>query len=120
MTSSDSPASPVRIRTFGVDIATLLNSRQPMQQLPNLYDSQAPRAARVPASCPALLVQPFPKHRHSLAAAHPHRLQADRFVFRREAVQQGAEDASPGHAEGMAERNRAAVRIQLVTEGVDA
>src|SRR5207302_5659545 len=66
------------------------------------------------------LTKTLDDHRHPLAAAHAHGFQADRLVFRDEAVQQGAEDAGPRHPEGMAERDRAAVRIELVAEWIDA
>src|SRR6267143_6123673 len=65
-------------------------------------------------------LEAFNYHRHPLSAANAHRLQADRLVFGGEAVEQRTEDARPGHPERMAERDRAAVWIELLAEGVDA
>src|SRR6266851_6756800 len=66
------------------------------------------------------LVQALQDHRHALATAHAHGLEADRLVPLTQPVEQRAEDAGPRHAEGMPERDRSAVRVELVAERVDA
>src|SRR5260370_14696542 len=66
------------------------------------------------------LVQPLQDHGHPLAAAHAHGLEADPLVPLTEPVEQRAEDSGPGHAEGMPESDRAAVRVELVAARVDA
>src|SRR6266550_3869475 len=66
------------------------------------------------------LAETLDDHRHSLAAPHAHRLQPNRLVLSGEAVQERAEDAGTGHAERMAERDGAAVRIEFVAERIDA
>ena len=53
-----------------------------------------------------------------MAAAHAHGFEADGVVGVLEAVEQGAHDARPGHAEGVAQSDRAAVGVELVV--VDA
>src|SRR4029077_5775945 len=65
------------------------------------------------------LVKPLDNHGHPLATTDAHRLQADRLVVGRQAVQQGAQDAGPRHAEWVAEGDRATMRIELVAEGID-
>src|SRR3954452_21675063 len=75
--------------------------------------------ARINARAPRS-VQTFDEHGHSLAPADAHRLEPDRPVERLEIVQQGVHDPRAGHPVRMAERDRAAVRVQLVAEGVDA
>src|SRR4051794_1315443 len=60
------------------------------------------------------------EHRHALPAADAHRLEADGAVERLEIVEQRPHDPRAGHAVRVAERDRAAVRIQLVAERVDA
>src|SRR5215472_15009867 len=72
-------------------------------------------AAKRPGS-----VQALDDHRHPLPAADTHGLQPVRLVERLEVVEQGAEDPGAGHAEGVAQRDRPSVRVQLVAVGVDA
>src|SRR5436305_9188083 len=64
-------------------------------------------------------VQTLDEHRHSLPAADAHRLQPDRAVHRLQVVEQRAHDPRARHAIRMADRDRAAVRVQLVAERVD-
>src|SRR5215213_10859439 len=84
------------------------------------------RQAQAPWPSPAMRssgalssVQPLDEHRHSLPAADAHRLEADRRVQRVEVVEQGAHDPGAGHAVRVAERDRAAVRVELLAERVD-
>src|SRR5437588_739403 len=71
-------------------------------------------------SQPRTLAEAFDDHRHSLAAAYAHRFEADGLVLAGEAVQERAQDADAGHAEGMAQGDRATVGIELVAERIDA
>src|SRR5580698_10130161 len=87
-----------------------------------------------PTIAPSRLVTPAPdctqspidhlealdEHGHALPAANAHRLEPDRLVERLEIVQQRAHDPGAGHAVGVPERDRAAVRIQLLAERIDA
>src|SRR5215470_4705494 len=63
--------------------------------------------------------KPLDHHGHALAAAHAHRLQAERLVVELEAVQQGGGDPRPGHAERVPDRDRPAVDVQLVDVDAD-
>src|SRR2546428_11135533 len=65
------------------------------------------------------LVEPLHDHGHPLAAADAHRLQPERFVLLAKSVEQRAKNARAGHAEGMAERDRAAVGVELLAVRVD-
>src|SRR5260370_8951905 len=65
------------------------------------------------------LVQPLQDHGHPLAAAHAHALEADRLVPLTEPVEQRAENASPGHPEGMPASHRPARRVELAAQLVD-
>jgi len=49
---------------------------------------------------------------HALAAADAHRLEADRRVRSAQPVDQGREQAGPGHAEGVTQRDRTAMYVQ--------
>src|SRR5215208_441548 len=81
----------------------------------------AEAAAATPAPPAALrLVQALDDHRHALAAADAHRLEADRLVERLEIVEERVHDPRAGHPVGVAERDRAAVRVELLAERVDA
>src|SRR5213080_1259052 len=53
-------------------------------------------------------------HRHALAAADAHGLQPEGAVLRLQTVEQRAGDAGAGHAERVADGDRAAVHVQLV------
>src|SRR5467141_2771550 len=75
---------------------------------------------RPPLASLIRLVETLHDHGHALAAAHAHRLQAERLVPLAQAVEQRAQDAGAGHAKWVTERDRASVRVQLVAEGVDA
>src|SRR5207248_2240791 len=66
------------------------------------------------------LAQPFQHHRHALTAADAHRLQAPLLVVELQRVDQRAGDPGAGHAERVADRDRAAVDVELVAERVDA
>ena len=57
--------------------------------------------------------QSFDHHRHALTAADAHRLEAERGVGLLQVVDQGGHDAGAGHAERVAERDRAAVDVEL-------
>src|SRR5438067_6099953 len=70
--------------------------------------------ASAPSRC-----EPLDEHRHPLAAAHAHRLEPDRRVERLEVVEERAHDPGAGHAVRVAERDRAAVRVQLLSERID-
>ena len=72
---------------------------------------QPPDARKVNrAKCSA---EPLEDHRHALAAAHAHGLQAQGRVVELQAVQQGGGDARPGHAERVPDRDGAAVHVEL-------
>ena len=53
------------------------------------------------------LAQPLEDHRHPLAAADAHGLQAERLVLGLQVVEQGGGDASTGHTERVTQRDRA-------------
>src|SRR6188472_3795034 len=73
--------------------------------------------ARALTSAPS--VQALDEHRHALAAADAHRLEADRPVERLQVVEQRVHDPRARHAIRVAERDRAAVRVELLAERVD-
>jgi len=78
----------------------------------NVLFDVAPGGARVVTVGPAASVQAFEDHRHALAAADAHGLQADRLVVELEAVQQRGGDPGPGHAERVPDGDRPAVHVQ--------
>src|SRR5207237_1860372 len=57
-------------------------------------------------------VQSLDDHGHALAAADAHRLETDRLVEGLEVVDERRHDAGAGHAEGGAEGDGAAVRVE--------
>src|SRR5919108_6293208 len=67
-----------------------------------------------------MLPQAFDYHGHSLAATDAHRLEANRPVIADESVEQRAENARAGHAEGMTQCDGSAVRVELVAQRIDA
>ena len=73
-----------------------------------------PAWATAPARAQSRSAEPFEDHRHALATADAHGREAHRLVAPGEAVEQGAGDPGPGHAERVAERDRAAVDVQPV------
>ena len=56
-------------------------------------------------------------HRHALPAADAHRFQTDRLIVRAEPVEERGGDAGAGHPEGVAEGDRAAVDVELLSTG---
>src|SRR4029077_3284960 len=68
-----------------------------------------PRDRALPSPAQAL-----DDHRHALASADAHRLEADRLVRRLEAIEERRHDAGAGHPERVPEGDRTAVHIQLV------
>src|SRR4051812_24650893 len=79
---------------------------------------QSSRARTAAETTKRLLVQALHDHRHALAAGHAHGLQAVLLVERLEVVQQRRHDAGAGLAERVAERDRSAVRVELVERDV--
>ena len=61
-----------------------------------------------------VLRQPLDDHRHSLAAADAHGLDAERLVVGRKVIQQRGGNPGSGHAERMPERDRATGDVELV------
>src|SRR5207248_5433417 len=64
-------------------------------------------------------LQPLDDHGHALAAADAHGLETDGLVQRLQVVDEGGHDAGPGLAERVAQRDGAAVRVELAVD-VDA
>src|SRR5947199_10108922 len=58
--------------------------------------------------------EPLHHHRHALPATDAHRLKADRLVVRAQPVEQRRGDARARHSERVAERDRAAVDVELL------
>src|ERR1700732_3808127 len=61
-----------------------------------------------------LSLQALHDHGHALAAADAHRLEAERFARVLERVEEGRHDAGAGLAERVAERDGAALDVELV------
>src|SRR5580700_5918177 len=58
--------------------------------------------------------QALDDHRHPLPAADAHRLEADRLVLGREAVEQGCHDPGACHPERVSKSDRTTVDVELV------
>src|SRR5919204_2516718 len=71
-------------------------------------------AARIRSTSSSNSVQSLDEHRLTHAAGHAHRLDPVGLVERLEVVEQRGHDPRSGHPERVAERNRAAERVELV------
>ena len=60
------------------------------------------------------LAEAFDNHCHALAAANAHRLHAERFICRLQAVDERGHDARTCHAVWMAKGNRATIDVELL------
>src|SRR4051812_38471014 len=95
------------------------DTRLPPPAAPLTNPAPKPAAATVRTSPrdSSALRQALDEDGHALAAADAHRLDAPRLVVGPQVVDQRAHDAGAGHAERVAEGDRAAVRVQLILDG---
>src|SRR4051794_5879569 len=90
------------------DRATVMSEGLSARKVPGLPGRPLRTSRRQPSG------QALENHRHALATADAHRLQAERLVLGLEAVDQRAGDPGAGHAERVTDGDRSAVHVELV------